>query len=42
MKEAGVMPELPKNLRNIVIKKERYIKLNKNIKIVQNYILQKV
>ena len=35
-------PELPKNLRNIVIKKERYRKLNKNIKIVQNYILQKV
>ncbi len=35
-------PELPKSLRNIIIKKERYRKLRKNIKDVQNYIMQNV
>ena len=41
MKETGIRPELPENLRNILDKEERYEKLPKDLKKVQNYILKR-
>ncbi len=35
-------PVLPNNLQNILSKKENYKKLSNNLKIVQNYILEKI
>jgi threonine synthase len=42
MKETGIKPELPENLRNILVKKERYDRLPRDLKKIQNYILKKV
>tara|TARA_B110000116_G_scaffold255689_1_gene254231 strand:- start:198 stop:935 length:738 start_codon:yes stop_codon:yes gene_type:complete len=42
MQETSVKPQLPENLKNILVKKEILKKLPKNLKIVQNYILQKI
>ena len=42
MKEAGVMPELPKNLKGILNQKEKYAKLPKDLKRIQNYILERI
>ena len=42
MRETGLKPELPENLKNILIKKEEYIKLPKDLQKVKNYILEKV
>ncbi len=42
MKETGIKPELPESVKNILIKKESYRKLPKDLKKVQNYILEKI
>jgi threonine synthase len=42
MKATNTKPELPENLKNISSKKEKYEKLPKDIKIIQNYILKRV
>ena len=42
MKETGIRPELPENLKNILDKKEKYKKLPEDIKKIQNYILARV
>ena len=42
MKETGVKPELPASLKNILDKKEEFEKIPKDIKKIQNYILQKI
>ena len=42
MKETGIKPELPENLKNILDKKEKYEKLPKDLKKIQNYILQRI
>ena len=42
MKATNAKPELPENLKNISSKKEKYEKLPKDIKIIQNYILKRV
>ena len=42
MKETGIKPELPENLKNILIKKEKYEKLPKDLKKIKNYILERV
>ena len=42
MQETGVKPELPENLKNILVKKEKYEKFSKDLKKIQNYILERV
>ena len=42
MKATGIKPELPENLKHILDKKEKYEKLPKDIKKIQNYILQRI
>jgi len=42
MKETGIKPELPNNLKNILEKKEKYEKLPNNLNDIRNYILQKI
>jgi threonine synthase len=42
MKETGIRPELPENLKNILDKKEQYEKLPKDIKKIKNYILERI
>ncbi len=42
MKATNTKPELPENLKNISSKKEKYEKLPKDIKIIQNYILKRI
>ena len=42
MKATGIKPDLPENLKNILVGKEKYEKLPKNLKKVQNYILERV
>ena len=42
MEETGIKPELPENLKNILDKKEKYEKLPKDLKKIQNYILKRV
>ena len=42
MKETGVKPELPENLKNILFKKEKYEKLPKDLEKIKNYILKKI
>ena len=37
----GIQPELPENLKNILIVKEKYQKLPTDLKSIQNYILEK-
>ena len=41
-KETKIKPELPENLKDILTKKEKYEKLSKDLKSIQNYILDKV
>ena len=41
MNETGIKPELPENLKNILIQKEKYEKLPKDLQKVQSYILAK-
>ena len=42
MKETNIKPELPENLKKILDKKEKYEKLPKDLKKIQNYILKRV
>jgi len=42
MKETGIKPELPENLKNILDKKEKYENLPQDLKKIQNYILERV
>tara|TARA_Y100000590_G_C15718693_1_gene1012791 strand:+ start:34 stop:1416 length:1383 start_codon:yes stop_codon:yes gene_type:complete len=41
MSATNVKPELPENLKKILFEKEKYDKLPKDLKIIQNYILEK-
>ena len=41
MKETGIKPELPENLKNILIQEEKYEKLPKDLKYIKKYILEK-
>ena len=43
VKEAtGVEPKIPEGIQNILNKKENYAKLDNNIDVVKNYILEKI
>ena len=42
MNATGVRPELPENFKNILDKEEKYEKLPKDIKKIQNYILERI
>ena len=42
VKETGIKPELPENLKDILLKKEKYEKLPKDLKVVQKYILKNI
>jgi len=42
MKETSIKPELPENLKNILVKKEKYEKFPKDLKKIKNYILERV
>ena len=42
MESTGVKPELPESLKNILVEKENYEKLPKDLKKVQNFILSKI
>ena len=42
MKVTGIKPDLPENLKGILVGKEKYEKLPKDLKKVQNYILERV
>ena len=42
MDSTGVKPELPESLKNILVEKESYEKLPKDLKKVQNFILSKI
>ena len=37
----GIKSELPENLKNILVKKENYDKLPKDLEKVKNYILER-
>ena len=41
MQETNVKPELPDNIKDVLTKDEKYIKLPKDLKKVQSYILEK-
>ena len=42
MKETNIKPELPEDLRNILVEKEKYEKLPKDLKKIQNYIMERI
>ncbi len=42
LEETSIRPELPENLKNILDKKEKYEKLPKDLKKIQNYILERI
>ena len=42
MKETGIKPELPENLKNILVEKEKYNKFPKDLKKIKNFILERV
>ena len=42
MKETSIKPELPENLKNILVEKEKYEKFPKDLKKIQNYILERI
>jgi len=42
MKETNIKPELPEDLKNILVEKEKYEKLPKDLKRIQNYILERI
>ena len=41
-KEVGIQPDLPENLKHILVEKEKYEKISLDLKKVKNYILSKV
>ena len=42
MKATGIKPDLPEKLKNILVGKEKYEKLPKDLKKIQNYILERI
>ena len=42
LEQTNVQPQLPENLKNILINKEKYEKLPNDLKIIQNYILKNI
>ena len=42
MKETNIKPELPESLKYILVEKEQYKKLPKDLKKVKSFILEKV
>ena len=42
MKETNIKPELPEDLKNILVEKEKYEKFPKDLKKIQNYILERI
>ena len=42
MKETNIKPELPEDLKNILVEKEKYEKLPKDLKKIQNYIMERI
>ena len=42
MEATGIRPELPENLKNILVEKENYDKLPKDLEKVKNYILERI
>jgi len=42
MQETNVKPELPDDIKDVLTKEEKYIKLPKDLKKVQSYILEKI
>ena len=42
MKQTGIKPELPEDLKSILDEKEKYEQLPKDLKNVQNYILNNI
>ena len=42
MKETNIKPELPENFKNILVENERYDKLPKDLKRIQDYIFKRV
>ena len=42
MKETNIKPELPEDLKNILVEKEKYEKLPKDLKKIENYILERI
>ena len=42
MEATGIKPELPENLKNTLIKKEKYDKLPKDLEKVKKYILERI
>ena len=42
MEATGIKPELPENLKNILVEKENYDKLPKDLEKVKNYILERM
>jgi threonine synthase len=42
MEETRIKPELPENLKNILVEKEKYEKLPKDLKKIQNYIMERI
>ena len=42
MEATNIKPDLPENLKNILTGKEKYEKLPKDLKKIQNYILERV
>ena len=41
MESTGIKPELPENLKTILVKEEKYDKLPKSLKTIQKYILER-
>ena len=41
MEATGIKSNLPENLKNILLKKEKYEKFPKDLEKIQNYILHK-
>ena len=42
MRETNIKPELPENLKKILDEKEKYEKFPKDLKKIQNYILERI
>ena len=42
MKETSIKPELPEDLKNILVEREKYEKFPKDLKKIQNYILERI
>ena len=42
MEETSIKPELPENLKSILVEKEKYEKLPNDLKKIQNYIMERI